>query len=1076
MHREISHTDSAFAPQRNLALYLLTGLLGLLIAIDGWPRLVELFGWRGLPTWPNQIAGYPIALIAAVIGGARILFTSLEGLLEGRVGADLALAIACIAALLLNDEKTNEGALIAAEIVFIGLFGECLEAFTFDRTQRAIRRILEVCPRRCWLLRDGQEVRVLTQELKGGDVVVVKPGARVPADGVVRDGRSAVDVSALTGESTPVDKVAGDEVLAGSLNQFGALTIRCDRVGEQTVVGRVVELTARALKDKASIERTADRLARYFLPAVLGLALVTFLGALILGGGNRDEDSLRNAAMPALAVLVVACPCALILATPAAIIAALGRLAGTGVLIKGGAALERLAGVTAFAFDKTGTLTEGKLTLGDVHGLAGVSPDELLRVAAAAEQRSEHLLARLILQEAAVRKLEPAPLEDFQAHAGAGVTAHVAGQTVVVGTRRLLEEQGVALPPEALALLEQLDASGQTALLVARDGVVLGAIGARDEVREDAAVVLDELRALGISQIALLTGDRAAVARAVAAKLKIDDVHAELLPQQKAELVEKLGQRVAMVGDGINDAPALARADVGLAIGGGTDVAAEAGDLVLMGAPLRPLPLLVRLSRETVKIIRQNILWFAFGVNAVGILLTAWLWPLLLPKDWHNRAPIAAVLYHQLGSLAVLLNSMRLLRFERGASPGLERTRGVFKRIDAWMETYLNVDDFFHWVSHAWPRLAAVGVVLLLVGYALSGLTMIQPDEQGIRRRFGRPVEDLGPGLYWCWPWPVEDVVRERVDRIRTVEIGFRLDPKSGQKGSTVFSWSSSHGDDGIKRIADEAVMITGDGNLVEVQASVRYRIVDLHTTAFQVNEVDEIVRAAAEAVLRGMVAGRPFAELLTQQRGAFQRDVLARLKERCREYKLGIELDGFSLHDLHPPQEVVLSYYEVTRAMETRDRLINEAQADALRSVRTAEAQKTKLVLMAQAERNEAIRQAEANYATFAQRSQARKRLGFDYEWAEFLGAVDGLLDGTDPAAVCDRYCARRAQALQTHAALMDFRLYWETLSRSLTGRDLVLIDAAKITGRRQLMFLDPEQWRIPVPILIQPDRETSR
>src|SRR5262249_31195986 len=276
------------------------------------------------------------------------LYGSLDALMEGRVGADLALALACVAAILLREY------LVAAEVVVIGLVGECLEAITFARFQNALRGLVEVCPRRCWRLRDGQEARVLTSELQVGDVVVVKPGGRVPADGVVRDGRSAVDESAFTGESVPVDKAPGDEVLAGTLNQLGALTIEAQRVADQTAVGRVLELTARALKDKAAFERTADRLARYFLPVVLGLAAVTFLGALFL------QRSVERAAYPALAVLVVACPCALILATPAAVLAVLGRLAGTGVLIKGGPALERLAAAHAFAFDKTGTPTHGK--------------------------------------------------------------------------------------------------------------------------------------------------------------------------------------------------------------------------------------------------------------------------------------------------------------------------------------------------------------------------------------------------------------------------------------------------------------------------------------------------------------------------------------------------------------------------------------------------------------------------------------------------------------------------------------------------------------------------------------------
>src|SRR5262249_20868783 len=270
----------------------------------------------------------------------------------------------------------------------------------------------------------------------------------IPVDGKVVDGQSAVDQSALTGESLPVERGPGDPVLAGTLNQFGALTIDAERVAEHTVVGRVIELTARALKQKAPLERTADRLARYFLRVVLGLAALTFLGGLALYSKLGLAGSVRQSVYPTLAVLVVACPCALILATPAAIIAALGRLAGTGVLIKGGSAIERLAGVTAFAFDKTGTITQGRPEPGDVVGLGGVSADELLRIAAAAEQKSEHVLARLILHEAQTRNLDVEAVDEFQAHPGAGVTAQTASGKVIVGTRRLLEEQGVTLPAE----------------------------------------------------------------------------------------------------------------------------------------------------------------------------------------------------------------------------------------------------------------------------------------------------------------------------------------------------------------------------------------------------------------------------------------------------------------------------------------------------------------------------------------------------------------------------------------------------------------------------------------------------
>src|SRR5262245_23613256 len=278
MHREISHIDSAFGQESNLPLYFMTALLGVLIGWDLAPRLGSWLGIGFLQGLPREVLGYSPALIAAVIGGARVLYTSLQSLFDGKIGADLALAIACIAAILINEP------LVAAEVVFIGLVGECLESITFARTQQAIRKIVEVCPRRCWKLMDGKETRVLTSELAVGDRVVVKPGARIPVDGVVLDGRSAVDTSALTGESLPVDKGPGDAVLAGSLNQFGALTIQAERVAEHTVVGRVIELTARALRDKAPLERTADRLARFFLPMVLGLAALTFVAGLVYYG------------------------------------------------------------------------------------------------------------------------------------------------------------------------------------------------------------------------------------------------------------------------------------------------------------------------------------------------------------------------------------------------------------------------------------------------------------------------------------------------------------------------------------------------------------------------------------------------------------------------------------------------------------------------------------------------------------------------------------------------------------------------------------------------------------------------
>jgi Cu+-exporting ATPase len=1092
MHREIRHGESAFSQESPLALYVLTAFLGVLIALD----LASPFGsWVGIPTlasWPREIGGFRFALIAAVLGGARVLYTSLQSLVDGKLGADLALAIAAIAAILINEP------LVAAEVVFIGLIGECLEAFTFARTQNAIRKIVEVFPVRCWLLRDGQEVRVLTSEVQVGDHVVVKPGAKVPVDGVVREGRSAVDVSALTGESLPVDKDAGDEVLAGSVNQFGALTIEAVKVGEQTVAGRVIELTARALKDKGNIERTADRLARYFLPVVLGLAAATFLAALLIytNGWFRGPDAPRlgwraavtRSVLPTLAVLVVACPCALILATPAAVIAALGRLAGTGVLIKGGSALERLAQVTAFAFDKTGTITEGKLELGDVLTVNGTSPDELLRIAASAEQRSEHPIARLILDEARRRLLPLEEVSDFQAHPGAGVTTRTPAGTLLVGTRRLLEEQGAAISDEVHQLLARLDAGGQTALLVAKDGVVVGAIGARDRLRPEAAGVIEELRALGIDPILLLTGDRRSAAEAVAQELPLTAIHAELLPAQKAELIGKLraaspaahaagspvAVKVAMVGDGINDAPALATADVGLALGGtGADIAAEAGDIVLMGAPLRPLPMLVRLSRETVRIIRQNIIWFAFAVNAVGIVVTAWLWPLFAPSGWVEQSPLAAVIYHQIGSLAVLLNSMRLLWFERtSTSPAWQRVRARLRETDLWLEKNLDAHDWSHWAYERRRGVAFASIGFVLAAYVASGLTIVAPDEIAVARRFGKPVADLAPGWHWRLPWPLENAVRVS-QRIRTVEVGYREFAADKAKPASALTWTSGHRRE--TRLAEESTMITGDGNLVDVLITVRFKVTRPRVYLFEVDRAEEIIRAATESVARTLIAGRPFQELLTVERGKFQQEVVQRLQAKCDAYGpygLGVEFDGVSLLDLHPPQDVVPQYYEVAKAMENRDQMINEATEKATRKLKTAEAEAQARLAKARAALTEKVMQAAGDTARFLARSRARRELSWSQELLLNMDLVEAVLHGEPAEEARKKIDERRGRLLAAQTALTDFRVFWDTAAKALTGREIILIDSDKLHGRRQLFLFDPEQLRVPIPMFLPSDR----
>lgn len=1130
MHREVSHTDDPFRSESPLGLYLLTAIVGTLLFADLWPLLAGWLNaqgldsytwsrelslsdlWPGLTRWleAQGISGngglwelfttpFRYSLLAAVIGGARVLYGSLEALFEGRVGADLALAIACLAAIFIREP------LVAAEVVFIGLAGECLEAFTFSRTQNALGKLAELFPRRCWVLRDGVEVRVFTTDVIVGDQVVVKPGGRIPVDGVVIDGRSAVNTSALTGESLPVDKAPGDEVLAGCVVQNGTLTIEARKVAKQTVAGQVIELTGQALKDKAPIERHADRLARYFLPAVLLLAFLTFAGnvAYQLSGTptpDSPKPTLRAAARvaiyPTLGVLVVACPCALILATPAAVIAALGRLAGTGVLIKGGSALERLAGVTAFAFDKTGTLTEGKLELGDVIALPGASTDEVLAIAAAAEQGSEHPLARVILAAARDRRLSLPPIENFQAHAGGGVSATASGAVLVVGTRRLMNDRGIAIPPEGLAALDQLDATGQTSLLVAKDSVVLGAIGARDRVRPEAAQVLADLRALGIAPVALLTGDRVAVAKAVAEQLPVTEVHAELLPAAKAEWVEANGGRqppelaaesggsrpsraVAFVGDGINDAPALARATVGIAIGSGTDIAAEAGDIVLMGEPLKPLPLLVRLSRETVHIIRQNIIVFAFAVNVVGIVLTGWLWPLFATSpEWYEKAPLVGVLYHQLGSLLVLLNSMRLLAFEREPSAGIARVRGVAKKFDSWLSG-LSVDELLHQLTHQWKPIAVGVASVVLLGWLSTCLVTVATGEVGIVQRFGKAVADLEPGLHVRWPSPIETVTRIRPDDVRTVELGFRaLTDDQRQRRGTAASgntWASGHSD-GIVRLSDEAVMVTGDGDLVEILATVRYHISDPRKYLFGVRDTDALVRSSAEAVLRELVAGQRFSELLTVRRADLEADALDRLRGRLTALApdgLGVALDGFMLHDLHPPPEVVSSYHAVAKAIQERDRMINEAEADAARLRRRAQEEADRVLKRSDADAHATREAAKADRDAFLAWHAVRWRLAPDEEAALAAEWNRRVGNGEGPVWVTVDLARARANTLAERRFLLEYRLTVQAVVDVLRQRDKVLIDVADVPGRRHLFLVDPDLLRMPSFVLPRQEKD---
>jgi Cu+-exporting ATPase len=541
----------------------------------------------------------------------------------------------------------------------------------------------------------------------------------------------------------------------------------------------------------------------------------------------------------------------------------------------------------------------------------------------------------------------------------------------------------------------------------------------------------------------------------VAAALHINDVRAELLPADKAEILGTLPGKVAMVGDGINDAPALARGHVGLAIGGtGIDVAADAGDVVLLIGPddaklgrsrnpLRQLPLLLRLSREMVRIIRQNIVVFAFGVNALGVVLTAWLWPLLYPGSL-EQSPVAAVIYHQIGSLLVLLNSMRLLWFERGEGAGW--WRGLERTLDVrW-----NVDEWLHEGLHYWREGLAALALLGLALWGWSGCHAIGPDEVGVVRRFGRALpETLPPGLNVRYPWPIETVSRVQPARIRTVELGFRSGNAESVTGGNSGSWSSTHGS---RREADEAVLLTGDGSLLEVQATVQYTIADPGVFLLDVSRPEDLIRDAAEAVLRELAASRSMAALLTAGRSQFGVEARSRLERRLTEAHpqgLGVRLESFALHDIHPPTEVVQAYHDVTRARQRRDQTVHQAKQYAHTIKRREEADGLEKVRRAEAERHERLLHAQTRKTEFLARLAVRQ-LG----WQDELQLLGALLSGQLDAP---GYTAARKARQQARAALADFRLYWDAVTGALEGRPKVLIDAEGIPGRRTLWLGAP-------------------
>ncbi len=563
---------------------------------------------------------------------------------------------------------------VSAVVITLVVLGRWLEARARGRTSEAIRRLMSLAPRTARVIRDGVEMDVPTAEVRVGDFVRIRPGERVPVDGVVTEGASTVDESMLTGESLPVEKAPESSVFAGTVNRTGSFVFRAARVGSETTLARIIKLVAEAQGSRAPIQRLADRVAAVFVPIVLVIAALTFIAWWLFGPEPAGLLALTNA----VAVLVIACPCAMGLATPTAIMVATGRGAEFGVLIKSAATLELLHRVDTVVLDKTGTLTVGRPAVTDVipvgpavgvraaGGAAAeasgemTAADEILALAAAAEQASEHPLGEAVVARAKERGLALPPMREFSTVAGQGIDAMTTDGRVLLGNRTLMDARGIDVDVLAPGV-RRLAAEGKTVIYVAFAGQVLGVIAVADVPKPEAKSVVAALKGLGVS-VAMLTGDHRLTAEAIARQAGLDRVLAEVLPEDKARTIKVLqaeGRRVAMVGDGINDAPALAQADVGIAMGSGTDVAIDAADVTLMRGDLNGVVTAIELSRATIRVIRENLVW-AFGYNTILIPVAA---GVLYPVWGVLLSPILAGSAMAFSSVSVVTNSLRLKRW-----------------------------------------------------------------------------------------------------------------------------------------------------------------------------------------------------------------------------------------------------------------------------------------------------------------------------------------------------------------------------------------------------------------------------
>ncbi len=951
----------------------------------------------------RTVAGIDLALILTLVAGYPLIRHAILDLLQGHFSSHLTIAIAAGAAVWIGEYFA------AAEVMFIMLIGEGIEHWTVDRAKGAIAGFVASQPEQARVLRDGGEELVPLEEVEIGDVVRVLAGERVPVDGMIERGESSVDQSSVTGEPLPAQLGVGDAVWSGSLNEYGVLDIRSERTGSDTTVARIASLIEDAQSRRARVVRTADKLARYFLPAVLVAA-----GGIYLFTGEM---------MRTVAALIVACPCALVLATPAAMASAIARLAREGALVKGGDVIESLSRIDACVLDKTGTLTCGRPALTAIAPAGGMAEDRLLRLAASAELTSEHLLGRALVAEARERQLDLAEPGNFRLHPGRGVTATVDGHEIAVGNQALLAE--VVGEDQLGAVAESVlptPGSGETRLAVAVDGALAGALALADPLRDEATEAVADLRRTGLDPIVMLTGDAEGTARTIGSRAGIDQVQAELLPEDKVRRLGELSRgdrNVLMVGDGINDAPSLAAASVGVAIGhGAADLSAEAAQVVLLPDRLDYLAPLLRYSRRVVARIRSSILIFAFGINFVAVGFAAFGW---LP-------PAAAAIVHQAASLLVILNCVRLLYEGRAVAAREDRGLGRFRVLAGPVEGLVAGWRAFsavrraavHRLEHALqdsparirsaaPRLLRAAPVALAAVWAASGLRMIDPQEVGLVQRFGQHVGgELGPGLHLRWPWPIDRVTRVEPDRLRMAAVGSPREAGAGESGAAAsYEWNVRHaGFDDTPPL--ERLMLTGDENLVEVAARIHYRVADAAAFAFATADPARLVETSAERSLRTVLAGHSLDDVLTGRRDGIEKAWHAHLAALLESLGAGVEVVSATVQDAHPPLDVVDAFRDAASALEERETLIDEAEGYALERLPIARGEARRQLLEAEAYQSRRVEEGRGESERFELRAGAYRRANDLHRFRLQLQTIEGSLAGK-PKLITDATGGRK-------------------------------------------------------------------